>query len=91
MPHIEQEARPQYDDALGVICRQLIHKPLGHLTYVLYVIAKFWMYSENPPIQTRYTRRSCTLGSLRDAHHELRRLHLDPYEDLKINENGEAQ
>jgi len=90
MPHIEHKDRSQYDDGLGLVNRALQNKPLGHLTFVLYVIARSWMLNSDAGTLPRYIRRSCTLGALRDAHHELRRHYMDPYEDQKIEENGEA-
>jgi len=90
MPHIEQDPRPQYEEALGKLERALRDKPLGHLTYALYVTARRWMFNSNEGTLPKYTRRSCTLAALRDAHHELRRLYMDRYEDQKMDENGEA-
>jgi hypothetical protein len=40
MPHILQTDKPQYAELLQALSAQLKGKPKGHLTYVLYVLAK---------------------------------------------------
>ena len=86
MPHISNSDKAIYDYSLTRLSNEIAHAPVGHLVYVLYVLALRWMKATQPPFQ----RRLAALGALNEAQHELRRLHLVDYEDRKIEENGEA-
>ena len=87
MPHISNSDKAIYDYSLTRLSTEIAGSPVGHLTYVLYVLALRWMKATQPSFQ----RRLAALGALNEAQHELRRLHLADYEDQKIAENGEAQ
>ena len=91
MPHIENSDREQYDYSLTRLEREIAGKPVGHLVYVLYVLALRWMRSDYAYMRVpNFDLRLKALGALNEAQHELRRLHLASYEDEKINDNGEA-
>ena len=93
MPHIENSDKEQYDYALTTLVRQIEGRPVGHLVYVLYVLALRWMRAAKPTYTSErpnFATRLAALGALNEAQHELRRLHLADYEDQKINDNGEA-
>ena len=89
MPHIENSDKEMYAYDLERMTHTLAGSPVGHLTYVLYVLALRWMRSGLGAIN--FHRRLAALGALNEAQHELRRLHLVDYEDGKIKDNGEAK
>lgn len=91
MPHINNSDKEMYDYNLTRLSNQVEGVPVGHLVYVLYVLAKRWMQSMNNFTDVPFERRLQALGALNEAQHELRRLHLHDYEDQKIRDNGEAQ
>ncbi len=91
MPHIENSDKEIYDYTLNKLSNQVDGSPLGHLVYVLYVLALRWMWSVDNGLIPNFERRLKALGALNEAQHELRRLHLADYEDNKRIENGEAR
>ena len=90
MPHIENSDKEMYDFPLHKLSNELAGRPIGHVVYVLYVIALRWMRNSPDGTRPKFQRRLMVLGALNEAQHELRRLHLAEYEDSKIGENGEA-
>jgi hypothetical protein len=89
MPHIENSDKEMYNYVLMKMSDALSGAPVGHVVYVLYVLALRWMKSGLGTCN--FERRLIALGTLNEAQHELRRLHLADYEDQKIRDNGEAQ
>ena len=85
MPHITKEKKTIYANDLH---RLRIPNPVmdkGELTYILYwIAAKSCIYNKS------YASISCAISCLNDAANELRRLHLDPYENKAIIRNGSA-
>lgn len=81
MPYINQEERPQYDEALGKVISLLKEQPLesvdGHLNYVVTRIVK-----EVYPL--RYFHINRAVGVLECIKHEFYRRVAAPYEDTKI-------
>lgn len=91
MPHIENSDKEMYAYELDRLSNTISGSPLGHLVYVLYVLALRWMRSSPGfGMMPDFELRLKTLGALNEAQHELRRLHLADYEDEKIRINGEA-
>ena len=90
MPHIKPSDKPQYEDALTRLSNELTYAPVGHLCYVLYVLAVRWM-KLHPSVTVAFARRAWAAGALHEAEEEFRRLHIVPYEQKKIEENGEAE
>ena len=88
MPHIENSDKEMYNYPLMKMSDALSGSPVGHLVYVLYVLALRWMKTGLYPCN--FELRLKALGALNEAQHELRRLHLADYEDQKITDNGEA-
>lgn len=84
MPYIAKDERPQYDYALDELTTLLAGKPKGHLTYVLYVIAKRFVR------ETRYAALSEARSAIGDAYDEFYRRILAPYEDQQIEKNGDC-
>lgn len=91
MPHISNSDKEMYEYNTMRLSTQLSGVPVGHLVYVLYVLALRWMGSLNNFTPVPFERRLAALGALNEAQHELRRLHLVDYEDGKIKDNGEAK
>jgi len=88
MPYIKSEERKKYEPKLSEIT-QLINSemPKGNLTYLLYAISLDFIKKKGES----YTNISTAISCLNDAAEELRRKHLNPYEDEKIRENGDIE
>ena len=87
MPYITQEDRPQYDAVLEELVRLLKDKPPesidGHLNYVVTRVIK-----EVYPL--RYYHINKAMGVLECIQHEFYRRVAAPYEDTKIEQNGDV-
>ena len=87
MPYITQEERPQYDEVIAELTRLLKEKPPesvdGHLNYVVTRIIK-----EVYPL--RYYHINKAMGVLECIQHEFYRRVAAPYEDTKIEQNGDV-
>jgi len=87
MPYITQEDRPQYDDVLAELIGLLKEKPPesvdGHLNYVVTRVIK-----EVYPL--RYYHINKAMGVLECIQHEFYRRVAAPYEDTKIEQNGDV-
>lgn len=86
MPYITKEERINYEPVFSQL-RSLVGKdtPKGNLTYLVYALGlEFFKGRES------YTSVSIAISCLQDAADELRRRHLNPYEDKKIAENGDV-
>ncbi|MBW1669116.1 MAG: hypothetical protein JRJ66_13925 [Deltaproteobacteria bacterium] len=87
MPYITQEDRPQYDDVLEELIGLLKEKPPesvdGHLNYVVTKVIK-----EVYPL--RYYHINKAMGVLECIQHEFYRRVAAPYEDTKIEQNGDV-
>ena len=87
MPYITQEDRPQYDTVLAELIALLKEKPPesvdGHLNYVVTRVIK-----EVYPL--RYYHVNKAMGVLECIQHEFYRRVAAPYEDTKIEQNGDV-
>ena len=87
MPYITQEDRPQYDKVLEELISLLKEKPPesvdGHLNYVVTRVIK-----EVYPL--RYYHINKAMGVLECIQHEFYRRVAAPYEDTKIEQNGDV-
>ena len=87
MPYIAQEDRPKDDKALEEITNLLKENPPetidGHLNYVITKIIK-----EVYPL--RYYHINKAMGVLECVQHEFYRRVAAPYEDTKIEQNGDV-
>ena len=90
MPYIDKKSKEKYEPLFEVL-REILESsdnpiPKGELTYLVYALAlSFFKGRES------YTNISTAISSLQDAAEELRRRHLNPYEDKKIIENGDVE
>lgn len=87
MPYITEKEREEYKEPLFILMRRLANKGWkpGHLNYVIYQ-----MVSASFRSKPSYTRGNRVLGVLSAVGHEFYRRLLAPYEDEKIEENGDV-
>ncbi len=87
MPYINQEDRPQYEELIQEITDLLKEKPVesvdGHLNYIVTRIIK-----EVYPL--RYYHINRAMGVLECIKQEFYRRVAAPYEDTKIEQNGDV-
>ena len=89
MPYIKKEDRERYREALAQIVGALESIPEedrdGHINYVVTVMLKR-LYK--PPKYRRYNK---AIGVLECIKQELYRIMIAPYEDTKIEQNGDVE
>ena len=87
LPYIKQEDRPQYDEAVENLVKVLDQNGWvdGHFNYVVSAIIKKWFESNK-----RYTTANSIMGVVDCIGKEFYRRHIAPYEDEKIEENGDV-
>jgi hypothetical protein len=87
MPYINEEDRPQYEEPIQQIIDLLKEKPVesmdGHLNYIVTRIIK-----EVYPL--RYYHINRAMGVLECIKQEFYRRVAAPYEDTKIEQNGDV-
>lgn len=87
MPYIKMEDRPKYEEALGELIGILKSQPVeridGELNYIITRILK-----ESYPL--RYFNLNRAMGVLECCKLEFYRRVAAPYEDIKIEENGDV-
>ena len=81
MPYIERRKRVQFDAALSG-CKP---KDVGELTYCLYILCMDYLHSGY-----RYHDLAEVAGALTCTIQELYRRKIAPYENGKIEENGDV-
>lgn len=85
MPYILNKHREKYNECLKLIENNLegvVNK--GELTYLFYAIGVKYINIQG----ASYNNISNAISCLNDAAEELRRRKLNPYEDIKLYENG---
>ena len=82
MPYIKQVDRPNMDDVYEMMISAMV-KANGDLNYILF---KFCKYQVKPS----YNNYKNFCGELRQCATEIERKILAPYEDSKIEENGDV-
>jgi hypothetical protein len=88
MPYTEKKDREKYEPCLNLLRGKMrsIENSKGDLTYLVYSLGIEYFKGKES-----YTNISNAVGSLQDAAEEIRRRHLNPYEDEKIKENGDVE
>lgn len=81
MPYIEIQKRNKLDEIVELM-KSLNVKADGDLNYILYKFCK-------DSVKPGYNSLKNYCGELRQCAAEIERRLLGPYEDLKINENGD--
>jgi len=88
MPYIKQEDRTKYEPETSSLKDKLQNGdiPKGELTYLVYSLGISYFRGRES-----YTHISAAIGALNDASEEIRRRHLNHYEDNKIQTNGDIE
>jgi len=91
MPYIKQKDREKFEPELGDL-RECMGRIIryedmlkGDMTYLAYALGLEFFKGRKS-----YTSVSTAISCLNDAAEELRRRYLNPYEDKKIEENGDV-
>ena len=84
MPYIEDKDKHEMSDAIGDLFMWIHSK--GDLNYAICeLVGRLILHGD-----VSYTKMSEWIDAVHDAETELRRRILDPYEDIKIFENGDV-
>lgn len=88
MPYTKKEDREKYEPFLKGLRDKMkkVENSKGDLTYLVYCLGLEYFKGKES-----YTKISSAISSLNDAAEEIRRRHLNPYEDKKIQENGDVE
>ena len=90
MPYINLESRKEYDGLINDLAMTLEDLPndklAGHLNYVFFRLAGTLC-----TVDESYARMATVSSALGEAQAEFRRRILAPYEDRKIEENGDVE
>jgi len=86
MPYLRQQDREKFQSLVNAMHLNDIRTP-GDLNYL--VTHLMLAYLENT--DRKYQNYNDAIGALECAKLELYRRHVAPYEDLKIDENGDVQ
>jgi len=84
MPYIEKRDRPQFNEPIGELARWITSK--GDLNYVISELVGRLILKTG----MSYTNSSNWIDGVHGAERELTRRLLNPYEDVKIEENGDV-
>ncbi len=94
MPYIVKKDRVEYDDAIDSLATELnslCHDDLaGHLNYIIFCLAKI-LCSDDYGGKRNYARMAVVSSALSEAQAEFRRRVMAPYEDEKIELNGDVE
>jgi hypothetical protein len=85
MPYIKQERRNHMVEAIDRLCQDIDSK--GDLNYAICEIVGHLIINSKT---ISYTNMSEFIDAVHDAECELRRRLLEPYENEKMNENGDV-
>jgi hypothetical protein len=83
MPYVKQNQRPRLDRVVDTM-ESMAVKADGDLNYILYAFCK-------RNIKPSYNNYKNFCGELRQCATEIERRILAPYEDTKIEENGDVE
>jgi|TARA_R110002020_G_scaffold137796_8_gene307407 hypothetical protein len=86
MPYIKPEHRKEVEDALEGVGLNFVPKDAGQLNYVITVLIDNYIraYGKN------YANLNTIIGALECCKQEYYRTIVGPYEDMKIDENGDV-
>ena len=87
MPYVPEDQRKRFEPDLSKLKRklELIYRPKGTLTYLVYSLGVSYFKGRES-----YTAMSDSISALNDAAEEIRRRYLNPYEDEAIKRNGDV-
>ncbi len=87
MPYIIDSIRELVDDEIHALAHAFGGYTKSVLTYTIFKLMKLWVFTAGGGFN--YQNMSDACAAARDAEHEFRRRYMDPYEDKKIQENGD--
>jgi len=96
MPYIKSEDRRHYDDLIVDLCNRLRlnnsnnNSLCGSLNYIIFKIAKVITEPQYLGGERSYARFNAIGGALECCKTEISRRLVAPYEDQKIEENGDV-
>lgn len=86
MPYVDQKIRDQYDPLIHELSQKLCTMPIGNINYVITRLIELrWRNEENS-----YFTINEIMGVLECVKQEFYRRAAGPYEDKKIEENGDV-
>jgi hypothetical protein len=85
MPYIKPEDRARFGEALALLQKTEI-RSAGELNYLLTKVVHYFLEQRSQS----YQAYNDALGALEGAKLELYRRRVAPYEDIKIQENGDV-
>ena len=86
MPYIKQKDRERFDGVLKLISKDALPEDAGELNYLISSICKICIDNS----MRNYTAYNNIIGALEGVKLELYDRVLRPYEDKKIEENGDV-
>jgi len=93
MPYIRNYQRDKYYKWIAALEEELptdLEGLDGHLNFVITQLAVQLIYGKKGGKKVGYHKRKCLIHTVYAAADELKRRHLDPYEDEKIKQNGDV-
>jgi hypothetical protein len=87
MPYIIPSIREEVDVSIYHVAADIRGLSKSVLTYTIFKLMKLWVFTSAGDFN--YQNMSDACAAARDAEHEFRRRYMDPYEDKKIQENGD--
>jgi hypothetical protein len=86
MPYIKQDDRTKFNQVLELVNGEALPENAGELNYLITKIVQISLANS----KGNYQALNDAVGALEGAKLELYRRVVAPYEDLKINENGDV-
>lgn len=86
MPYIEPNQRKEVEDKLNVAGLNYVPKNAGELNYVVTVLMDNYLRANG----TNYANLNEMIGALECCKQEYYRVIVAPYENIKIEENGDV-
>jgi len=96
MPYIKNENRKHYDDLILDLCMRLrLNNPTndslcGSLNYIIFKIVKGLIEPQYDGGERSYARFNAITGALECCKQEIYRRLVVPYEETKIEDNGDV-
>lgn len=99
MPYIKQEDRkildPRIENVFGSLMRTATFENndqlCGELNYIIFRLAKMLCDQEMWGGERRYARMNAIIGAIESAKAEFQRRIIAPYENEKMDENGDIE
>lgn len=86
MPYIKQSERTELNELWKVLNKVWVEVSVGSLNFILTKICKAYVISKG----AKYSTYNDVIGALECCKLEFTRRNINPYEDIKIKENGDV-